>query len=47
MNTSVSFETVPMSEYPDESANWYWEDEWVESKKICLECHDVKMWQAG
>lgn len=36
-----------MSEYPDESANWYWDDEWVESKKICPECNDVKMWQTG
>ena len=38
---------APMSNYPKEPANWYWDDEWSESKRVCPKCKDVKMWQAG
>ena len=38
---------VDISDYPDEAANWNWDDEWIESEKICKNCKDVKMWIAG
>lgn len=38
---------IQMSEYPDDSANLQWDDEWTESDYICPECTDVKMWSAG
>ena len=38
---------VIMSDYPSESANWDWDDEWARSEEICPKCKDVKMWQAG
>lgn len=38
---------VPMSDYPDESANWHWDVEWSESDKVCPKCKDVRMWTAG
>lgn len=40
-------EIIPMSDYPDEKANPQWDNDWVESDKICPECKDVRLWQAG
>ena len=40
-------EEISMSDYPEESANWYWDDEWIESEAICIKCKNFRMWQAG
>jgi hypothetical protein len=38
---------IKQSEFPEESVNWDWEDNWEESEEICPECKSAYLWIAG
>lgn len=38
---------ILISDYPDEDANFVWDDEWVVSEKVCPKCKKYYLWEAG